>query len=56
MSLFDLHEWTGEDGWRLAPAGAAVHLGERLAVVADTHLGYEWSRAAKGEMAANSII
>lgn len=49
-SLFDLQPWIGESGWWLAPEGAAVHLSERLAVVADTHLGYEWTRAAKGDM------
>lgn len=38
------------DGWWLAPEGAAVHRGERLAVIADVHLGYEWARAASGDM------
>ena len=32
------------DDWRLTPEGAAIHLGERTAVVADLHLGYEWAR------------
>jgi uncharacterized protein len=36
-------------GWLLAPEGAAVHLAERTAVVADVHLGYEWARAARGD-------
>jgi putative SbcD/Mre11-related phosphoesterase len=37
------------DGWRLTPEGAAIHLGERTAVVADLHLGYEWARGAAGD-------
>lgn len=36
--------------WQLAPEGAAVHIGERTAVIADVHLGYEWSRGAGGDM------
>jgi metallophosphoesterase superfamily enzyme len=40
----------GPDGWGLAPEGAAVHPGERLAVIADVHLGYEWARASGGDM------
>ena len=39
----------GPDGWRLAPEGAAVHPGERVAVIADVHLGYEWARGAGGD-------
>ena len=39
----------GPDGWSLAPEGAAVHAGERTAVIADVHLGYEWARAAGGD-------
>ncbi len=39
----------GPDGWKLAPEGAAVHEGERLAVIADVHLGYEWARGAGGD-------
>ena len=39
----------GPRGWRLAPEGAAVHLKERTAVIADVHLGYEWARAAGGD-------
>ena len=35
--------------WRLMPEGAAVHPGERLAVVADVHLGYEWARGNSGD-------
>jgi putative SbcD/Mre11-related phosphoesterase len=35
--------------WRLAPEGAAIHPGERLAVVADVHLGYEWARGRGGD-------
>jgi hypothetical protein len=37
-------------GWRLAPCGAAVHLGVRAAVIADVHLGYEWARGACGDV------
>jgi metallophosphoesterase superfamily enzyme len=39
----------GPDGWKLAPEGAAVHPVERVAVIADVHLGYEWARAAGGD-------
>jgi uncharacterized protein len=35
--------------WRLTPEGAAIHLGEQTAVVADLHLGYEWARGAAGD-------
>ncbi|SIO66325.1 putative phosphoesterase [Singulisphaera sp. GP187] len=41
--------FAGPDGWILAPEGAAIHRGERTAVIADVHLGYEWARAAKGD-------
>jgi hypothetical protein len=37
------------DPWQLAPEGAAIHPGERLAVVADVHLGYEWARGQGGD-------
>ncbi len=40
----------GPDGWRLAPEGAAVRLDERLAIIADVHLGYEWRRASRGDV------
>jgi len=40
----------GPDGWWLAPEGAAVHRGERTAVIADVHLGYEWSRGHGGDV------
>src|SRR3954451_18547391 len=36
------------DPWRLTPEGGAIHPGERLAVVADVHLGYEWARGRGG--------
>jgi putative SbcD/Mre11-related phosphoesterase len=36
-------------GWLFTPEGAAVHRGERTAVVADVHLGYEWARGAAGD-------
>jgi len=39
----------GPVGWTLAPEGAAIHAGERTAVVADVHLGYEWSRGSGGD-------
>ncbi len=37
------------DGWRLTPEGGAIHPGERVAVIADVHLGYEWARGAAGD-------
>jgi putative SbcD/Mre11-related phosphoesterase len=39
-----------QDGWWLSPEGAVVHLDERTAVIADVHLGYEWSRGAGGDV------
>lgn len=48
LSASGLHP--GPRGWRFAPEGAAVHLGQRLAVIADVHLGYEWARAAGGDV------
>jgi uncharacterized protein len=35
--------------WQLDPEGALIHPGERLAVVADVHLGYEWARGVAGD-------
>jgi len=35
--------------WTFTPEGAAVHLAERTAVIADVHLGYEWARASGGD-------
>ncbi len=35
--------------WTLAPEGALIHERERLAVVADIHLGYEWARGRGGD-------
>ncbi len=35
--------------WTLTPEGAAIHVAERTAVVADVHLGYEWARGAAGD-------
>jgi putative SbcD/Mre11-related phosphoesterase len=35
--------------WLFTPEGAAIHRGERTAVVADVHLGYEWARGAAGD-------
>jgi len=40
----------GPDGWWLAPEGAVVHCGEQTAVIADVHLGYEWSRGHGGDV------
>src|SRR4051794_3695887 len=37
------------DPWRLTPEGGVIHPGERLAVVADVHLGYEWARGRGGD-------
>ena len=39
----------GPIGWKLTPEGAAVHLESRTSVIADVHLGYEWSRARGGD-------
>ena len=41
--------YPGPDGWLLAPEGAAIHPPERVAVIADVHLGYEWARATGGD-------
>lgn len=40
----------GPGGWALAPEGAAVHVADRTAAVADVHLGYEWARAGGGDV------
>jgi putative SbcD/Mre11-related phosphoesterase len=37
------------EGWQFTPEGAAVHCGERTAVIADVHLGYEWARGSSGD-------
>jgi putative SbcD/Mre11-related phosphoesterase len=37
------------EGWQLTPEGAAINSGERTAVIADLHLGYEWARGAAGD-------
>ena len=37
------------------PEGAAVHLAERTAVIADVHLGYEWARASGGDCAPAAL-
>ncbi len=45
------------DEWRLTPEGAAIHLVEQTAVVADLHLGYEWARGAAGDcVIAHSLV
>jgi putative SbcD/Mre11-related phosphoesterase len=36
-------------GWQLTPERGAIHVGERTAVIADVHLGYEWARGAAGD-------
>lgn len=40
----------GTDGWWFTSERAAVRLESRTAVIADVHLGYEWARAARGDM------
>jgi putative SbcD/Mre11-related phosphoesterase len=35
--------------WQLVPEGGVVHRGERTAVIADVHLGYEWARGSAGD-------
>jgi putative SbcD/Mre11-related phosphoesterase len=40
----------GPPGWRLAPEGAAIFEADRVAIVADVHLGYEWARASGGDV------
>jgi putative SbcD/Mre11-related phosphoesterase len=37
------------EGWMLVPEGGAIHPGERTAVIADVHLGYEWARGSAGD-------
>jgi putative SbcD/Mre11-related phosphoesterase len=37
------------DCWQLTPEGAAIQVEERVAVIADLHLGYEWARGAAGD-------
>jgi uncharacterized protein len=36
--------------WTFCPEGAAIHAGERVAVIADMHLGYEWARGRAGDL------
>lgn len=43
-------ESTQSDGWMLTPERAIIHVGERVAVIADAHLGYEWARGRGGDM------
>lgn len=40
----------GPDGWLLAPEGGLIRRDDRIAVIADVHLGYEWARAARGDV------
>lgn len=40
----------GPDGWYLSPEGAAIRPDNQSAVIADVHLGYEWARAAGGDL------
>ena len=37
------------DGWHLTPEGGLISSEERVAVIADVHLGYEWARGAGGD-------
>ena len=37
------------EGWKFTPEGAVIHAGERTAVIADVHLGYEWARGHAGD-------
>jgi putative SbcD/Mre11-related phosphoesterase len=37
------------EGWQFTPEGAAVHLDNQTAVIADVHLGYEWARGFSGD-------
>jgi putative SbcD/Mre11-related phosphoesterase len=37
------------DGWFLTAEGGAIHWDERVAVIADVHLGYEWARGVSGD-------
>jgi uncharacterized protein len=37
------------DSWQLTPEGAAIQREERIAVIADVHIGYEWARGAAGD-------
>jgi putative SbcD/Mre11-related phosphoesterase len=37
------------ESWQLTPEGAVIHSGQRTAVIADVHLGYEWARGAAGD-------
>ncbi len=37
------------EGWSFAAEGAAIFEAEATAVVADVHLGYEWSRGSGGD-------
>lgn len=39
----------GPDGWLFTSERALYHPVERVAVISDVHLGYEWSRAAGGD-------
>ncbi|GIW89173.1 MAG: metallophosphoesterase [Isosphaeraceae bacterium] len=38
------------EGWWMVPEGGLVHVSERVAVVADVHLGYDWARARLGDV------
>ena len=40
----------GPDGWLLATEGGLIRRDDRIAVIADVHLGYEWARAARGDV------
>lgn len=37
------------ENWLLTPEGGLIHPVERIAVIADVHLGYEWARGSAGD-------
>jgi putative SbcD/Mre11-related phosphoesterase len=52
MDLTSETAWEGchsFQDWYLTPEGGAIHCGERMAVIADVHLGYEWARGLAGD-------
>lgn len=48
-SLCTTKPWPLAEGWSLTPEGAALHREAGVAVIADVHLGYEWSRGSGGD-------
>ena len=45
----DRGQFPAVDGWHLTPEGGLISPAERVAVIADVHLGYEWARGAGGD-------